>query len=80
MQAIQTRYLCPTDTLGPRVKAWAQAGSITISYPHELSGEACHRAAAEALAAKYKWNGQLLGGQLQNGDYAFVFDHQLSRE
>lgn len=80
MQAIQTRYLCPTNSRGARIKAWAQAGSITIDYPHELSGQACHRAAAEALALKFKWDGQLLGGQLENGDYAFVWNNELSRE
>lgn len=79
MQAIQTRYLKPTDTKGSRIKAWAAAGSITIGYPHELSGQACHRKAAEALAAKFGWDTELLGGQLENGDYAFVFVNELSK-
>jgi hypothetical protein len=80
MQAIQTRYLAPTNTLGARIKAWAQAGSITIPYPHELSGQAVHRLAALSLADKYGWEDQYLGGQLPNGDYVFVADHNLSRE
>lgn len=80
MEAIQTRYLAPTNTRGARIKAWAQTGSITIPYPHELSGQAVHRAAALDLADKYGWKGQYLGGQLPNGDYAFVADHTLSRE
>jgi hypothetical protein len=80
MQAIQTRYLCPTNTRGARIKAWAAAGSITIDYPHELSGQACHRAAAEALALKFNWTDKLLGGQLENGDYAFVFVNDFSKE
>ena len=80
MQAIQTRYLAPTNTRGARIKAWAQAGSITIPYPHELSGQAVHRAAALALDEKYGWKRQYLGGQLPNGDYAFVADHNFSRE
>ena len=79
MQAIQTRYLKPTDTKGARIKAWAAAGSVTIGYPHELSGQACHRKAAEALAAKFQWENELLGGQLENGDYAFVWAHELSK-
>jgi hypothetical protein len=84
MQAIQTRYLGPTNTRGSRIKAWTAAGSITIPYPHELSGQACYRAAAEALALKLEWNtrfyGQLLGGCLPNGDYVFVFNNEFSKD
>ena len=84
MQAIQTRYLSPTNTRGSRIKAWAAAGSITIPYPHELSGQAVHRAAAEALAVKLGWTdptyAPLLGGCLPNGDYAFVFDNTFSKD
>lgn len=84
MQAIQTRYLCPTNSRGARIKAWAAAGSITISYPHELSGQACHRKAAEELIKKLGWDdsyyGGLLGGQLASGDYAFVFNSDFSKE
>jgi hypothetical protein len=84
MQAIQTRYLSPTNTRGSRIKATCAAGSITIPYPHELSGQAVHRKAAEALVSKLGWNdphyGGLLGGQLASGDYAFVFNNQLSGE
>ena len=79
MQAIQTRYLGQTNSRGARIKAWAAAGSITIDYPHELNGQACHRVAAEALAAKFKWDCELLGGQLENGDYAFIWAHELSK-
>lgn len=84
MQAIQTRYLGPTNHRGARIKAWASAGSITISYPYGLSGQACHRAAAEALALKCQWDtpfyGELLGGQLENGDYAFVWNNEFSKD
>ena len=80
MQAIQTRYLCPTNTRGARIKAWADAGSVTISYPHELTGQACHRVAAQALANKFGWKSEYLGGQLPTGDYAFVAVHDWSRE
>lgn len=80
MQAIQTRYFGPSNVRGSRIKAWADAGSITIPYPHELSGQACHRKAAQALADKFGWKGAYLGGQLPNGDYAFVADQDWSRE
>lgn len=84
MQAIQTRYLSPTNSRGARIKATAAAGSITISYPYDLSGQACHRKAAEALTVKLGWidphYGGLLGGCLPNGDYCFVFNSALSEE
>ena len=84
MQAIQTRYLSATNTRGARIKAWAAAGSVVIGYPHELSGQACHRKAAETLTAKLGWNtaqhGELLGGQLESGDYTFIFDNAISKD
>jgi hypothetical protein len=81
MQAIQTRYHGPSNTRGSRISAKADAGRISIPYPHELSGEACHRAAAEALCKKLGWDGveTLAGGQLPSGDYAFVFCPEASR-
>jgi len=82
MQAIQTKYFGPTNTKGARIKATCAAGSLTIPYPHELSGQAVHRKAAEALAAKLGWSdhGALLGGQLPDHSHVFVFDHELSRD
>ncbi len=73
MKAIQTKYLSATNSRGSRIKAWAEGGnSITIGYPHELSGEAVHKKAALALQEKLNWPGQLVGGGLPNGDYCFV--------
>lgn len=80
MQAIQTRYLGPTNSRGSRIKATAAAGSVTIPFPYELSGQAVHRAAAQALADKFNWPGELLGGQLPAGDYAFVFVNHSSKD
>lgn len=74
MKAIQTRYLGPTNFRGSRIKAWAEGvGSLTIPYPHELSGEAVHRLAAEALCKRQGWPTAIVGGGLPNGDYAFCF-------
>ena len=78
MQAIITKYLCPTNTLGSRIKATCAAGSVTIDYPHELSGMDCHAKAAYALLAKMHWGYKLMGGQLPSGDYAFVLVDQAS--
>lgn len=75
MQAIQTRYHGPTNSRGSRISAKADAGRISIPYPYALSGVAGHKAAAVALCKKLGWDGAetLVGGQLPNGDYAFVF-------
>jgi hypothetical protein len=75
MKAIVTKFLPCTDTKGSRIKASAEGvKSVTIPYPHELSGEACHEAAALALCEKYGWNFPLVGGGLPDGTgFAFCF-------
>lgn len=53
MQAIQTKYLPATNTRGSRIKATCERGSITIDYPHDLSGDEVHREAVRQLIAKF---------------------------
>jgi hypothetical protein len=73
MKAIRTKYHGPTDTRGSRISASDEDGNrVSIPYPHELSGEAAHRAAADALCRKMNWSGELIGGALKDG-YAFVW-------
>jgi hypothetical protein len=74
MKAIVTKYLPPTNSRGARIKATAEGlPSLTIPYPYELSGEACHRAAAEQLTSKYWSNASLVSGSMpDNTGYAFV--------
>jgi hypothetical protein len=74
MKAIITKYLPSTNTRGSRIKATAEGlPSLTIPYPYELSGEACHRLAAETLATKYWSNTELRSGSMPDGKgYAFV--------
>ena len=73
MQAITTKYICPTDRKGARIKATNAVGkSLTIGYRHDLSSEAAHRAAAEALASRLDWPGRLVQGAIKGG-YVFVF-------
>ena len=81
MNAIQTRYFGPTNVKGARIKATCETGSITIGYPHELSGMACHALAAKKLVEKLGFTnyGELLGGQLKNKDYVFVFNNDASK-
>jgi hypothetical protein len=77
MQAIITKYLGATDTKGSRIKATCDAGSISIPYPHELSGEEVHVKAAMALVRKLGWDKDAYGdwacGGLPNqAGYVFV--------
>lgn len=86
MQAIQTKYLPATNFRGSRIKASCERGSIIISYPSELSGDAAHVAAADALVAKFfkedaeryggntnPWSKTRVCGGLPDGSCAHVF-------
>ena len=77
MQAILTRFLCPTNSRDARISAQCAAGRVVVPYAHELNCEENHRAAAQALQGKLGWSedhyGKLVTGQLPNGDYCHVF-------
>jgi hypothetical protein len=86
MQSIQTKYLPATATKPSRIKATCDRGSITIGYPHDLSGDAVHVAAADALVAKFvkedakkygahdnPWSLPRVCGGLPDGSLAHVF-------
>jgi hypothetical protein len=51
-QAIETKYLSPTNTKGGRIKAECWGGNITIGYDHALNIDEAHKAAALALLEK----------------------------
>ena len=88
MLGITTKYLRPTNTKGSRIKAtvwnWAKdkEESVTISYPHQFSGELCHFEAVKALVSKLDLQVSLDNmrfGGLENG-YCFCFDHSVVRQ
>jgi hypothetical protein len=73
MQAIHTKYLGPTNFKGGRIKATCSAGSVTISYPHDLNFEQAHAAAAMALVRKLGWlRLDWICGGGADGNYTFV--------
>ena len=81
MQAIQTKYIGPTNTKGARIKAACDAGSVIIGYPHELSGDDCHAKAAMALVRKLGWEDHgesWVCGSLPDNSRVFVCDHNLA--
>jgi hypothetical protein len=88
MQAIQTKYLPATNKHPSRIKATCDRGSITISYPEELTSPETHIAAANALIRKFvmedakkygtngnPWSAPKVCGSLPDGTYAHVFVH-----
>lgn len=81
-KAITTRYYPATNTLGAKIKATdSDFNSVTI--PREsLDGDMdkAHRQAAQALADKMGWEGEMICGSLKGG-YVFVFvNDQLEEE
>lgn len=70
-QAITTKYLEPTDHRGARIKATAEAGTITVHWDHALDIAPNHIAAAFELAEMLGWEGEWLGGSTKDG-YVFV--------
>lgn len=72
-QAILTKHIGPTNTKGSRVKASADAGSITASWDYALNIRENHQNAALALAKKLGWDkiNEYIGGSYKNG-YVFV--------
>ena len=73
MKAIETKYIPCTNTRGSRIKAFDLDGnSVSIGYPHELNQDQAHRKAAQALADKMGWKGEMLGGYTKQG-CVFVF-------
>ena len=78
MQAIEIKYLGPTNTKGARIVAECAAKRVTVGYPYELDSEAAHRYAAqklcEAMGGKYGWEfSRRVTGQLKNGNYVHVY-------
>ena len=67
LQAIETRFLAPTNTLGSRVVAVSCGGSrLTLAWSHDLDAAANHRAVAVALMRRLGWGGRLVTGTLKH--------------
>lgn len=66
-QAIETKFLGPTNNRGARIVARAQAGRVTVVWDHGLSIDDNHSAAARAYAVKMGWEGEWHGGGKVDG-------------
>lgn len=78
-QAITTRYLGPTDHRGARIKAQAAAGQVVHNWDYALNSSENHRAAALLLCRQLGWEGEIAGGVVHDGSYAFVFVGPVTR-
>ena len=76
-QAIEVKFLPITTYKGARYKAFAQAGSVTITKEYGLTDIKEATRAAFKLAYKLGWNGEWVAGQLKNGNYVFVLRSNL---
>ena len=75
MQTIMTKYLGPTDTKPPRVKAMTSSGhrgsTYTVEWEDILDVEGNHADAAQKLLDKLGWRGEWRMGSTDRG-YVFV--------
>lgn len=71
-QAITVKTLAPTNTRGTRVKATAAAGSLTVAWDNAWTVEQNHAFAAEALAKRYGWRVNPIGGVIPDGRSVFL--------
>jgi hypothetical protein len=79
MQAIQTKYIGPSNVRGSRVKAIAQAGSVTLEWDDALNRDDNHLAAAKALATKLSWDyGEFIAGTLPDGNDVWVLNCKVA--
>ena len=72
MQAIQTKYLGPTNNRGGRLKATCDAGALTVEWNHALNPTDNHRAVARRLILQLGWHGTWVQGSLPGGGDVFV--------
>lgn len=80
MQAIETRYLGPTDFRGSRVKATCEAGSITLSWNDAWDSVQNHDGAARALILRLGWDDAKRGAWYRGAakgarGYVYVCNH-----
>lgn len=80
MQSVTIKYLGPTNLKGSRLKAFAEAGSVTIPYPHELNHDEGRAKALKAFLDKMeRWpkTGWVLGGNNKEDYFVHVDGYKV---
>jgi hypothetical protein len=79
MQAIQTKYIGPSNTKGSRISVTAMGNKnrIYVPYDHEHDEHKMHEVAMKKFLDKYDWpKGKWAQGGTENG---YVFVHVASK-
>jgi len=78
MQTIMTKYLGPTATKAPRVKAMTSSGhrgsTYTVEWDDSIDVEGNHAYVAQKLLDRLAWHGEWRMGSTDRG-YVFVNAH-----
>ena len=70
MKAIQIKYLGATNTKGARLKAWTEAGTLTVPRDYGVNTDEQALQLAEQYIKDRDWGSSVGGfGTLPNGDY-----------
>ncbi len=69
MQAIQTKYIAPSNNKGARIQAISYAKTIVLPYAYELDNEANHKLVCMTLMEVLGWEFAINTGQLKDGSY-----------
>lgn len=79
MQAIQTKYLGPTNTKGARISARCDAKRIVLPWDYSLDAHKNHARAAHELAQQLGWldRWDLVSGSLPDGSQCHVLVRKL---
>ena len=73
LQAIETKYLGPTNHRGARVRARCDAGRVIMPWDHALNPVQNHAAAARLLANRFGWDVRESHIGATQGGYVVVF-------
>lgn len=76
-QAIETRFLGPTNFRGSRIVAKCEAKRMIVSWDDGLDVQANHEAACKALCVALGWDGEWVGASTPKG---YIFAHYRERE
>lgn len=82
MQAIQTKFIGPTNTKGSRVKATCWLGSVTLGWDHALDSAENHKEALQAMCDKMnetrdgelQWVIVAIGSSVDGKGYTAIID------
>ena len=72
MQAIETRYIGPSNVKGARIVARCDAKRIIVGWDHSLNSEDNHRAAARKLILQLGWHGRWVSGAIPSLPSGYV--------